>query len=222
MATERFRHLRPAVPLAPRWPVSRPWRWCCRATAARSSSGWCCSRLPMAAILIGRLLAAVRVRAQPVVIPLFVLALTAGSDAGPLRQRVVRDGHSRHRSGGRAMAGYARARGRHPVRCRQQLPRRSSTSTVGRNVFRDETLPPSRPRNGSWPRMRGLEGPGTRDKDRVIDRCSPRPMHPVAHPRHRVQPADHLDEMSDGGWSSEAGTTVAVQERGSRRGCIEL
>ncbi len=74
MATERFRHLRPAVPLAPLAGIPSI------ALVLQSYGGEIIFRvvlftLPMAAILIGRLLAAVRVRALPVLVPAFVLAL---------------------------------------------------------------------------------------------------------------------------------------------------
>ncbi len=74
MATERFRHLRPAVPLAPLAGIPSI------ALVLQSYGGEIIFRvvlftLPMAAILIGRLLAAVRVRALPLLVPAFVLAL---------------------------------------------------------------------------------------------------------------------------------------------------
>ncbi len=73
MATERFRHLRPAIPLAPLAGIPS------MALLLQSYGGEIVFRvllftLPMAAILIGRLLAAVRVRALPVLVPLLVLA----------------------------------------------------------------------------------------------------------------------------------------------------
>ena len=73
MATERFRHLRPAIPLAPLAGIPS------LAMLLQSYGGEIVFRvllftLPMAAILIGRLLAAVRVRALPVLVPLLVLA----------------------------------------------------------------------------------------------------------------------------------------------------
>ncbi|MGI9597751.1 MAG: hypothetical protein ACR2QK_16425 [Acidimicrobiales bacterium] len=74
MATERFRHLRPAVPLAPLAGIPS------MALVLQSYGGEIVFRvvlftLPMAAILIGRVLATVRVRALPVLVPAFVLAL---------------------------------------------------------------------------------------------------------------------------------------------------
>ncbi len=72
MATERFRHLRPAVPLAPLAGIPS------MALLLQSYGGEIVFRvilftIPMAAILIGRLLAAIRVRALPVVVPALVL-----------------------------------------------------------------------------------------------------------------------------------------------------
>lgn len=74
MATERFRHLRPAIPLAPLAGIPS------MALALQSYGGEIIFRvvlftLPMAAILIGRLLATVRVKAIPVLVPLLVLAM---------------------------------------------------------------------------------------------------------------------------------------------------
>lgn len=74
MATERFRHLRPAIPLAPLAGVPS------MALALQSYGGEIVFRvvlftLPAAAILVGRLLAAVRIRAIPYVVPVVVLAL---------------------------------------------------------------------------------------------------------------------------------------------------
>ena len=74
MATERFRHLRPAVPLAPLAGIPS------MALLLQSYGGEIVFRvvlftLPMAAILIGRVLAAVRVRALPVLVPVLVLAM---------------------------------------------------------------------------------------------------------------------------------------------------
>lgn len=74
MATERFRHLRPAIPLAPLAGIPS------MALALQSYGGEIIFRvvlftLPMAAILVGRLLATIRVRALPVVVPVLVLAM---------------------------------------------------------------------------------------------------------------------------------------------------
>lgn len=74
MATERFRHLRPAIPLAPLAGIPS------MALALQSYGGEIIFRvvlftLPVAAILIGRLLATIRVRALPIVVPLFALIM---------------------------------------------------------------------------------------------------------------------------------------------------
>ncbi len=74
MATERFRHLRPAIPLAPLAGVPS------MALALQSYGGEIVFRvvlftLPAAAILVGRLLAGVRIRAIPYVVPVVILAL---------------------------------------------------------------------------------------------------------------------------------------------------
>lgn len=77
MATERFRHLRPAVPLAPLAGIPSI------ALALQSYGGEIIFRvvlftLPMAAILFGRMLAAIRVRAIPLVIPVVILIMMPG------------------------------------------------------------------------------------------------------------------------------------------------
>ena len=74
MAGERFRHLRPAVPIVPLAAVPAV------VLALRSYGGGITSRavlfaLPMAAILIGRILAGVRVRTLPLVLPAVALVL---------------------------------------------------------------------------------------------------------------------------------------------------
>ena len=74
MATERFRHLRPAVPLAPLAGIPS------MALALQSYGGEIIFRvvlftLPIAAILFGRMLAAIRVKALPMAVPALVLAL---------------------------------------------------------------------------------------------------------------------------------------------------
>ena len=74
MATERFRHLRPAVPLAPLAGIPT------MALALQSYGGEIIFRvvlftLPMAAILIGRMVATVRVRAIPIVVPLLIVVM---------------------------------------------------------------------------------------------------------------------------------------------------
>lgn len=74
MATERFKHLRPAIPLAPLAGIPS------MALALQSYGGEIIFRvvlftLPVAAMLIGRLLATVRVRALPVVVPVLVLLM---------------------------------------------------------------------------------------------------------------------------------------------------
>lgn len=74
MATERFRHLRPAIPLAPLAGIPS------MALALQSYGGEIIFRvvlftLPVAAILIGRLLATIRVRALPIVVPIVVVAM---------------------------------------------------------------------------------------------------------------------------------------------------
>ncbi len=74
MATERFRHLRPAIPLAPLAGIPS------MALALQSYGGEIVFRvvlftLPAAAILVGRLLAGVRIRAIPYAVPILVLAL---------------------------------------------------------------------------------------------------------------------------------------------------
>jgi hypothetical protein len=74
MAGDRLRHFRPAVPLVPLAGVPAV------VLALGQVGGGITSRvvlfaLPMGSILIGRLLAAVRVRALPVVVPAVVLAL---------------------------------------------------------------------------------------------------------------------------------------------------
>jgi hypothetical protein len=74
MATERFRHLRPAVPLAPLAGIPSI------ALVLASYGGEIIFRvvlftLPIAAVLIGRVLASVRVRALPILVPVLVLAL---------------------------------------------------------------------------------------------------------------------------------------------------
>ncbi len=75
MATERFRHLRPAVPLAPLAGIPS------LALALQSYGGEIIFRvllftLPMAAILIARVLASLRLKALPVAVPLLVLFMT--------------------------------------------------------------------------------------------------------------------------------------------------
>ncbi|MEM9563019.1 MAG: hypothetical protein AAGA93_10395 [Actinomycetota bacterium] len=75
MATERFRHLRPAIPLAPLAGIPS------LALALQSYGGEIIFRvllftLPMAAILIARVLVSFRVRALPVLVPLVVVAMT--------------------------------------------------------------------------------------------------------------------------------------------------
>jgi hypothetical protein len=74
MATDRFRHLRPALPLAPLAGIPS------MALLLQSYGGEIVFRvilftIPMAAILVGRVLAAIRLRALPVVVPLLVLAM---------------------------------------------------------------------------------------------------------------------------------------------------
>lgn len=74
MATERFRHLRPAVPLAPLAGIPS------MALALQSYGGEIIFRvllftLPMAAVLIARVLASIRIRALPLVIPAMVAAM---------------------------------------------------------------------------------------------------------------------------------------------------
>ncbi len=75
MATERFRHLRPAIPLAPLAGIPS------LALALQSYGGEIIFRvllftLPMAAILIARVLASFRVQALPVLVPVVVAAMT--------------------------------------------------------------------------------------------------------------------------------------------------
>lgn len=75
MATERFRHLRPAIPLAPLAGIPS------MALALQSYGGEIIFRvllftLPMAAILIARVLATIRVRALPLVVPVLVAVMT--------------------------------------------------------------------------------------------------------------------------------------------------
>ncbi len=75
MATERFRHLRPAIPLAPLAGIPS------LALALQSYGGEIIFRvllftLPMAAILIARVLASFRVRTLPVVVPVLVALMT--------------------------------------------------------------------------------------------------------------------------------------------------
>ncbi|MGH1493820.1 MAG: hypothetical protein ACRBK7_31235 [Acidimicrobiales bacterium] len=106
MATERFRHLRPAVPLAPLAGIPSI------ALLLQSYGGEIIFRvmlftLPMGAILIGRLLAAVRVRALPILVPVFVLALLPllmlarfGNEAFEMTSDIDREV---------ILAGYARA-----------------------------------------------------------------------------------------------------------------
>ncbi len=75
LATERFRHLRPAVPLVPLATIP---------SIALVLQSWgrdivfgvVLFTLPFAAILIGRVIAAIRVRALPVLVPVVVLVLT--------------------------------------------------------------------------------------------------------------------------------------------------
>jgi hypothetical protein len=74
MATERFRHLRPAIPLAPLAGIPS------MALVLQSYGGEIIFRvvlftLPMAAILIGRLLATIRVRALPLAVPALILIM---------------------------------------------------------------------------------------------------------------------------------------------------
>ena len=97
MATERFRHLRPAVPLAPLAGIPT------MALALQSYGGEIIFRvvlftLPIAAILIGRLLAALRVKALPIIVPLVVLAMLPwlmlarfGNDAFEMTSAVDRE-----------------------------------------------------------------------------------------------------------------------------------
>ena len=75
MATERFRHLRPAVPLAPLAGIPS------LALALQSYGGEIIFRvllftLPMAAILIARVLASLRIQVLPVVIPVLIAVMT--------------------------------------------------------------------------------------------------------------------------------------------------
>lgn len=75
MATERLRHLRPAIPLAPLAGIPS------LALALQSYGGEIIFRvllftLPMAAILIARVLATLRIQILPIVVPVLVVAMT--------------------------------------------------------------------------------------------------------------------------------------------------
>lgn len=75
MATERFRHLRPAIPLAPLAGIPS------LALALQSYGGEIIFRvllftLPMAAILIARVLATLRIKSLPIIVPALVLVMT--------------------------------------------------------------------------------------------------------------------------------------------------
>ncbi len=75
MATERFRHLRPAIPLTPLAAIPSL-ALALQSYGGEVTFGILLFTLPMAAILIARVLATLRIQILPIVAPLLIVAMT--------------------------------------------------------------------------------------------------------------------------------------------------
>ena len=210
MATERFRHLRPAIPLAPLAGIPS------LALALQSYGGEIIFRvllftLPMAAILIARVLASFRVRALPVVVPVLVVLMTPpllvaryGNESFEMTTAIDREV---------AEAAYARAEG--------------DTLFVldsGFFAFRDELVAPG-PAGEPLRRRVFVEIGNQADQsfiDRVRDRAAEEDVDQVMvvispslqeWRRHGLNQPGHLEEVAE--WLAEQpGVTVVYQGDG--------
>ncbi|MEM7272328.1 MAG: hypothetical protein AAF547_04545 [Actinomycetota bacterium] len=201
MATERFRHLRPAIPLAPLAGIPS------LALALQNYGGEIIFRvvlftLPMAAILFGRILASVRVRALPIVMPVLVLIMTPalmlarfGNEAFEMTTAIDREVME---------VGYARAQddtlfvldnGFAPYR----------DQTVGRNRF----VEAGASADDAW--IARLEELADRwNRDRIIVLFTPSQTQWRIH--GRSSPPDYLDGVAE--WLEERGATVLYEKDG--------
>lgn len=199
MATERFRHLRPAIPLAPLAGIPS------MALALQSYGGEIIFRvvlftLPMAAILFGRVLASIRLNRVSLVMPLVVLAMAPplllarfGNEAFEMTTDIDREV---------VEAGYARAQddalfvvdnGFAPVR----------DETVGRNRF----IESGARADDAW--LQRLEERATQfDRDRIIILFTPSQVQWRIH--GLSSSPDHLDDVAE--WLiEERGATVLYE-----------
>ncbi|MEM7322372.1 MAG: hypothetical protein AAF531_04735 [Actinomycetota bacterium] len=201
MATERFRHLRPAVPLAPLAGIPS------LALALQSYGGEIIFRvvlftLPMAAILFGRMLATIRVRALPMAVPAAVLVMLPalmlarfGNEAFEMTTAVDREVME---------AGYARAQddtifivdsGFTPFK----------DQTVGRNFFTESSARAEEDWITSLERMAAARG-----TPRIIILFTPSQTQWRIH--GLSSDADYLENVAD--WLIDRGATVLYANDG--------
>lgn len=201
MATDRFRHLRPAVPLAPLAGIPS------MALALQSYGGEIIFRvvlftLPMAAILFGRMLATIRVRALPLAVPALVLAMMPalmlarfGNESFEMTTTVDREVME---------AGYARAEddtvfivdnGFTPFK----------DQTVGRNFFTESSARAEEDWITNLERIAAARG-----MSRIIVLFTPSQTQWRIH--GLSSPENYLEEVAE--WLIERGATVLYAEGG--------
>ncbi len=201
MATERFRHLRPAIPLAPLAGIPS------MALILQSYGGEIVFRvvlftLPMAAILIGRVLAAVRVRALPVLVPVLVLVMMPllllarfGNEAFEMTTDIDREVMEVAYESANDDTLFILDNGFAPYQ----------DQTVGRNRFAEISASPTE----EW--LDKLEQTSDRvNRDRIVILFTPSQTQWRIH--GMSSPAEYLDEVGE--WLEQRGATILYKNEG--------